>query len=803
MVLKNKPLTEMQSNSLQNTSDLVNSLALINNFHGAASHSTIANLNQQLHNQLGASNQFGPHGQQLSHQNTNEWMDPLYVSHPDYSSTIGAIYKEGIVTECKEDNTYVIRVDSDPYDCEQPQMFQANADQIRLLRPPWQIDACYIPINESLLKFCYKTPRSIICTRDTSEIPSEYQFSLCKSPLTSNVLTPKGPSGNLLDGSGIGSDENIFDLSEVNSIATKTNDLNSAFSLVSKSNLLSKTGSMLDPHEEMMQKSLLASSLQDGQIVDLQSLAHRVAGKHPQHAQANTGHRYGKGQVVVMHSGVRKKYNGKQWRRLCSKGDCTKESQRRGYCSRHLSQKGRMCPTDLNRNSWTHKNLQMGRPLAPTITNMNQHSLPQAISSPTTPSILNSISTPDSLFNNRMSNSMHTTLGAVHANNSAVITPTNFHNRLMQIQQNKNLVLTYGTPLSVPGQNTIQINNGLISQRNPVPVTAPQSITESPLTTVLSNDNPSRVQENILQKNLITQNQPQIKTEVTKNQTKQECSQLTMNPCGTNQSNGNKIQNFTNLPPSTISTNNKSISKPIATKIEVSEKPNISSLQLILAGSESHKKLLGLQYDDREFDAVSALALLPIIGQRTIVSKDMTVLNGSNNSKSDGNKDDQFDSYSNKKNPYINKKNNNNSSNNNGTTNNHANQDSSRNLETATRQLKQKTNIINPKTISPTGRTHFTPVQGSPLHPFEIANRNLEKHRKLSINELSKNVPIKRRKSSKVITNSSSCSNISKSTTKNEVNTSDQSEVSKSSDNNAHDSKILDQNMALPVSVVF
>ena len=39
--------------------------------------------------------------------------------------------------------------------------------------------------------------------------------------------------------------------------------------------------------------------------------------------------------------GIRKKFNGKQWRRLCSKEGCSKESQRRGYCSRHLSLKGK------------------------------------------------------------------------------------------------------------------------------------------------------------------------------------------------------------------------------------------------------------------------------------------------------------------------------------------------------------------------------------------------------------------------------------------------------------------------------
>lgn len=43
---------------------------------------------------------------------------------------------------------------------------------------------------------------------------------------------------------------------------------------------------------------------------------------------------------MVTPSGIRKKFNGKQWRRLCSKDPCTKESQRRGFCSRHLSLKG-------------------------------------------------------------------------------------------------------------------------------------------------------------------------------------------------------------------------------------------------------------------------------------------------------------------------------------------------------------------------------------------------------------------------------------------------------------------------------
>uniref|UniRef100_A0A7I4Z3Q5 DUF4819 domain-containing protein n=1 Tax=Haemonchus contortus TaxID=6289 RepID=A0A7I4Z3Q5_HAECO len=49
--------------------------------------------------------------------------------------------------------------------------------------------------------------------------------------------------------------------------------------------------------------------------------------------------RYKKGEIVTNPGGIRKKFNGKQWRRLCSKEGCNKESQRRGFCSRHLSLK--------------------------------------------------------------------------------------------------------------------------------------------------------------------------------------------------------------------------------------------------------------------------------------------------------------------------------------------------------------------------------------------------------------------------------------------------------------------------------
>lgn len=49
------------------------------------------------------------------------------------------------------------------------------------------------------------------------------------------------------------------------------------------------------------------------------------------------GKKYKKGEIVCQPGGIRKKYNGKQWRKLCTKGSCNKESQKQGFCSRHLS----------------------------------------------------------------------------------------------------------------------------------------------------------------------------------------------------------------------------------------------------------------------------------------------------------------------------------------------------------------------------------------------------------------------------------------------------------------------------------
>ena len=50
-------------------------------------------------------------------------------------------------------------------------------------------------------------------------------------------------------------------------------------------------------------------------------------------------------------SQIRRKFNGKQWRRLCAYEKCTKESQRFGFCSKHLSLQEKQQHPPLNHQS--------------------------------------------------------------------------------------------------------------------------------------------------------------------------------------------------------------------------------------------------------------------------------------------------------------------------------------------------------------------------------------------------------------------------------------------------------------------
>ncbi len=93
---------------------------------------------------------------------------------------------------------------------------------------------------------------------------------------------------------------------------------------------------MMGPGSSSVVNRATASSIEPGMMM----CGRRSTPSSPRSLPA-TPHKYKKGDVVSTPNGIRKKFNGKQWRRLCSREGCAKESQRRGYCSRHLSLKGK------------------------------------------------------------------------------------------------------------------------------------------------------------------------------------------------------------------------------------------------------------------------------------------------------------------------------------------------------------------------------------------------------------------------------------------------------------------------------
>jgi hypothetical protein len=51
---------------------------------------------------------------------------------------------------------------------------------------------------------------------------------------------------------------------------------------------------------------------------------------------------YKKGLLSTTAAGIRRRFNGKQWRRLCTYEDCLKESQKQGCCRRHLKNRNKI-----------------------------------------------------------------------------------------------------------------------------------------------------------------------------------------------------------------------------------------------------------------------------------------------------------------------------------------------------------------------------------------------------------------------------------------------------------------------------
>ncbi|GAB1603243.1 protein capicua homolog isoform X1 [Argonauta hians] len=208
------------------------------------------------------------------------------------------------------------------------QMLWTTRANIRLLRPPWWEDLEDLgEQNPSLFQMSTPqvispvpapTPNSVFVPQQTTMIP----ISL---PVCSSSPTPtfeKQPSFERPDTSEDElKNENVY----FDSSGMSTPRCGSATPGASSQNGKDRSKQAFKKKEETRSRAQSGDS------------SRASTPRSP-----NTISKYKKGDVVSNEkSGVRKKFNGKQWRRLCSKDGCTKESQRRGYCSRHLSLKGK------------------------------------------------------------------------------------------------------------------------------------------------------------------------------------------------------------------------------------------------------------------------------------------------------------------------------------------------------------------------------------------------------------------------------------------------------------------------------
>lgn len=235
---------------------------------------------------------------------------------------------------------------------------------VRLLRPPWYDELAAVnTCNNS--------------DNDNREETAGLNSNGCSSSsLASSAVPPFSPfsaQGGLLSGSSRHSSatnaeiQSIHKMSSLSDVADSDDEQNKDDQGDGVSDVYNFSGNTTP-------RSALSAAATSGRLsAQLFSLhqAHPVAGStsnfdddsfHSQQSASQAAaaacaaaaaamqqqQRYKKGEIVTTPGGIRKKFNGKQWRRLCSKEGCNKESQRRGYCSRHLSLKGKSIQSDGN-----------------------------------------------------------------------------------------------------------------------------------------------------------------------------------------------------------------------------------------------------------------------------------------------------------------------------------------------------------------------------------------------------------------------------------------------------------------------
>ncbi|XP_026669551.1 putative transcription factor capicua isoform X6 [Ceratina calcarata] len=241
-------------------------------------------------------------------------------------------------TVCKiltKPKRFVVKI---PREDDQSDSYVVKRADLRLVQPPWWDEL------EEGLEDCDSSRVEGIehGYRNSSEGPTAVPILVHHTSHHTSHISTHSDSGGYYRTTGT-SPLMTLGTSAHSATATLSNGSRSYDDLESEDDLDTEDITFPSDADAKLSGSSKRSSMQSrgstSSLVEQRSITPRSQAATPR-SQAATPHRYKKGDVVATPSGVRKKFNGKQWRRLCSKEGCSKESQRRGYCSRHLSLKG-------------------------------------------------------------------------------------------------------------------------------------------------------------------------------------------------------------------------------------------------------------------------------------------------------------------------------------------------------------------------------------------------------------------------------------------------------------------------------
>ncbi|OWA54259.1 putative Protein capicua-like protein [Hypsibius exemplaris] len=231
-----------------------------------------------------------------------------------------------------------------PVGCSSDLVFTVSRVQIRLLRPPWFEDLMMMQDVEVQGEVQESPPAATVTP---AVIQQPLSFSLPAAGYD-GVISSGGGDGDGGSGSNGGGGSGSRELMGEPSPPDSSDDELKMDFTESISNNNSNTST---PGPSSRSPSKLQLPLLEGMGLNSStqmsaassSNEHNGLSQHSSDCNVNSNtnspspRNYKKGDVITLSNGIRKKFNGKQWRKLCTEKGCNKESQRRGYCSRHLS----------------------------------------------------------------------------------------------------------------------------------------------------------------------------------------------------------------------------------------------------------------------------------------------------------------------------------------------------------------------------------------------------------------------------------------------------------------------------------